>query len=73
MNGRRGKEFRRHFLVTHFFNPVRYMKLLEMVAGKDTSPRSSRGWPPSANGPRKGDRLRKDTPNFVGNRVASSR
>ena len=39
----RGKEFRRHFLVTHFFNPVRYMKLLELVAGPDTDPEILRG------------------------------
>jgi 3-hydroxyacyl-CoA dehydrogenase len=28
--------FRRDFLVTHFFNPPRYMRLLEIVAGPDT-------------------------------------
>src|SRR5690606_9320091 len=33
----RGENFRKHFLVTHFFNPVRYMKLLELVAGEETS------------------------------------
>jgi 3-hydroxyacyl-CoA dehydrogenase len=27
----RSDDFRRHFLVTHFFNPVRFMKLLELV------------------------------------------
>jgi 3-hydroxyacyl-CoA dehydrogenase len=30
--------FRRDFLITHFFNPPRYMRLLEIVAGPDTSP-----------------------------------
>ena len=34
----RSEEFRQHFLVTHFFNPVRYMRLLELVAGEDTLP-----------------------------------
>src|SRR5271165_3459939 len=34
----RGPSFRKNFLVTHFFNPVRYMKLLELVPGKDTDP-----------------------------------
>jgi 3-hydroxyacyl-CoA dehydrogenase len=66
----RGKEFRRHFLVTHFFNPVRYMKLLEMVAGKDTDPAIFAGM--AAFGERvlgKGIVYGKDTPNFVGNRV----
>ncbi len=28
----RSEDFRQHFLVTHFFNPVRYMRLLELVA-----------------------------------------
>lgn len=31
-------EFRRYWLGTHFFNPVRYMKLLEIIPGKDTLP-----------------------------------
>ena len=31
-------EMRKHFLVTHFFNPVRYMRLLELVCGPDTDP-----------------------------------
>jgi 3-hydroxyacyl-CoA dehydrogenase len=30
--------FRRDFLITHFFNPPRYMRLLEVVAGPDTAP-----------------------------------
>ena len=30
--------FRQHFLVTHFFNPPRYMRLLELVVGPDTKP-----------------------------------
>ncbi|HAN31200.1 MAG TPA: hypothetical protein DCQ06_06335, partial [Myxococcales bacterium] len=33
----RSEGFRKHFLITHFFNPVRYMKLLEIVPGEDTS------------------------------------
>src|SRR5258706_6571254 len=34
----RGAAFRKRFLVTHFFNPPRYMKLLELVAGVATDP-----------------------------------
>nr|WP_294553058.1 3-hydroxyacyl-CoA dehydrogenase/enoyl-CoA hydratase family protein [uncultured Rhodopila sp.] len=30
--------FRRDFLITHFFNPPRYMRLLEIVTGPETSP-----------------------------------
>src|SRR5215471_16538923 len=32
----RSAAFKKHFLVTHFFNPVRYMKLLEIISGKET-------------------------------------
>lgn len=34
----RSEAFRKNFLVTHFFNPVRYMALLELVAGPQTDP-----------------------------------
>ena len=34
----RSASMKKRFLVTHFFNPVRYMKLLEIIAGKDTDP-----------------------------------
>jgi len=30
------KEFKQDFMITHFFNPPRYMRLLEIVVGKDT-------------------------------------
>ncbi|HET9019500.1 MAG TPA: 3-hydroxyacyl-CoA dehydrogenase NAD-binding domain-containing protein [Acetobacteraceae bacterium] len=32
-----GEPFRRDFLITHFFNPPRYMRLLEIVGGAETS------------------------------------
>src|SRR5690606_17664543 len=32
------ERFRRDFLITHFFNPPRYMRLLELVAGPETRP-----------------------------------
>ena len=32
-----GRDFKQHFLGTHFFNPVRYMRLLEIIAGEETS------------------------------------
>ncbi|GIL40038.1 3-hydroxyacyl-CoA dehydrogenase/enoyl-CoA hydratase family protein [Roseiterribacter gracilis] len=34
----RSAEFQRDFVITHFFNPPRYMRLLELVVGKKTSP-----------------------------------
>ena len=66
----RGKAFRENFLVMHFFNPVRYMKLLEVVAGPDTHAdtvaRVKRFGEERLG---KGIVLGKDTPNFVANRV----
>ena len=32
----RSKEFKKHFLGTHFFNPPRYLKLLEVIPTKAT-------------------------------------
>jgi 3-hydroxyacyl-CoA dehydrogenase len=68
----RSDDFKQHFLVTHFFNPVRYMRLLELVTGPDTLPevtdfvadfgRFRLG---------KGIVYGKDTPNFIGNRIGA--
>ena len=66
----RSASFRQRFLVMHFFNPVRYMKLLELVAGPDTAPEALariRGFGEDVLG--KGVVVGKDTPNFVGNRI----
>jgi 3-hydroxyacyl-CoA dehydrogenase len=38
MNAGRTEDFRRHFCGTHFFNPPRYLKLLEIIPGPDTEP-----------------------------------
>lgn len=32
------EEFRKHFIITHFFNPPRYMRLLELVVEEETDP-----------------------------------
>ena len=32
------KELKKNFLITHFFNPPRYLRLLEIVTGKDNDP-----------------------------------
>ncbi|OQX07463.1 MAG: 3-hydroxyacyl-CoA dehydrogenase [Desulfobacteraceae bacterium IS3] len=63
-------EFRQHFLGTHFFNPVRYMKLFEMIPGEETLPEVLAFM--ADFGERrlgKGIVWAKDTPNFVGNRI----
>jgi 3-hydroxyacyl-CoA dehydrogenase len=63
-------DFRQHFLGTHFFNPVRYMKLLEIIPGEETLPEILEFM--ADFGERrmgKGIVWAKDTPNFVGNRI----
>jgi 3-hydroxyacyl-CoA dehydrogenase len=58
------------FLGTHFFNPVRYMKLLEIIPGEAKSPEDLTFM--ADFGERilgKGIVWAKDTPNFVGNRI----
>jgi 3-hydroxyacyl-CoA dehydrogenase len=66
----RGKSFRKSFLVMHFFNPVRYMKLLELVAGEETDIAvMNRMKVFGENQLGKGIVIGKDTPNFVGNRI----
>jgi 3-hydroxyacyl-CoA dehydrogenase len=68
----RSEDFRRHFLITHFFNPVRFMKLLELAPGPDTDPDLM-----NFMGEFGSDRLGKgvvyckDRPNFIGNRIGT--
>lgn len=63
-------EFKKHFMVTHFFNPVRYMRLLEIIPGPETSREAieimSRFGEVVLG---KGIVYGKDTPNFVANRI----
>ena len=64
------QEFKEHFMGTHFFNPVRYMHLLELIPGADTLPEILEfiaGFGEKNLG--KGIVWAKDTPNFVGNRI----
>src|SRR5215471_655577 len=72
MTGGRSKSFKQRFLVMHFFNPVRYMKLLELVTGPETSDEvyervKKFGEDVLGKGVVRG----KDTPNFVGNRIGA--
>ncbi len=65
-------EFKARFCVMHFFNPVRYMKLLELVGGPDTAPETlDRIAKFGADKLGKGIVFGKDTPNFVGNRIGA--
>ena len=66
----RSEDFRKHFAVTHFFNPPRYMRLLELVEGPETRADAARevhDFCDRALG--KGVVECKDTPGFIGNRI----
>ncbi len=65
-------EFRKHFLGTHFFNPPRWMKLLEIIPCKDTSEEvlsMMHRFCERVLG--KGVVFAKDTPNFIANRIGT--
>ncbi len=68
----RSESFRQHFLGTHFFNPPRYLKLLEIIPGPDTLPQVVAAMKTfGENTLGKGVVLCKDRPNFIANRLAS--
>ncbi len=67
----RSADFRRHWLGTHFFNPPRYLRLLEVIPTADTAPsvlESVRWFADHRLG--KGVVVARDTPNFIANHVA---
>ena len=66
----RGEKFRRRFLGTHFFNPPRYMHLLEIIPTPETDPAvigAMREFAERVLG--KGIVIAKDVPGFVANRL----
>ncbi len=66
----RSETFRKHFAITHFFNPPRYMKLLEIVPGPDTLPEVVETLAEMCEKiVGKGIVYAKDTPNFIANRI----
>ncbi len=63
-------DVKQRFMITHFFNPPRYMQLLELVRGEQTSDKTYNTlveFGESVLG--KGIVHAKDTPNFIGNRI----
>lgn len=70
MSEKMSDDMKRHFFVTHFFNPARYMRLLEIIKGQQTEPDAvniiARFGEEKLG---KGIVYGKDTPNFVGNRI----
>ena len=64
------ESLRRDVVVTHFFNPVKVMKLLEVVPGEDTTPDVVAAMATfGADKLGKGVVHAKDTVNFIGNRI----
>jgi 3-hydroxyacyl-CoA dehydrogenase len=66
----RSEDFRRHWLGTHFFNPPRYLRLLEVIPTNDTDPAVLEriSWFADRR-LGKGVVVARDTPNFIANRI----
>jgi 3-hydroxyacyl-CoA dehydrogenase len=70
MNEGRSEDFKKHFAVTQFFNPTRYLKLFEVVPGPDCAQEVTdflMMYGEKFLG--KTSVLAKDTPAFIGNRI----
>ncbi|WP_395827941.1 3-hydroxyacyl-CoA dehydrogenase NAD-binding domain-containing protein [Elstera sp.] len=68
----RAESFRKTFMITHFFNPPRYMRLLELVGGAETDPAAlARIEEFCDRNLGKGVVPCKDTPGFIANRIGT--
>jgi 3-hydroxyacyl-CoA dehydrogenase len=68
----RSEDFQQHWAGTHFFNPPRYMKLVELIPGPKTRPEVLASLEEICDlrlG--KGVVVAKDTPNFIANRIGT--
>src|SRR5262249_16250833 len=65
-------DFRRHWFGTHFFNPPRYMRLLEIIPTPETDPAAIAAVSHFCDVRMgKGIVVAKDTPNFIANRIGT--
>ena len=65
-------EFQQHWAGTHFFNPPRYLKLVEVIPGPKTSPEVVESLSEFCDRRLgKGVVIAKDTPNFIANRIGT--
>lgn len=65
-------DFRRHWFGTHFFNPPRYMRLLEIIPTPETDPSAIEAVAHFGDVRMgKGIVRAKDTPNFIANRIGT--
>jgi 3-hydroxyacyl-CoA dehydrogenase len=68
----RSEDFQQHWAGTHFFNPPRYMKLVELIPGPKTLPGVLAALDEICDlGLGKGVVVAKDTPNFIANRIGT--
>lgn len=68
----RSEAFKRDFLITHFFNPPRYMRLLEIVTGPDTDAGVAAKVEQFADVAMGKTVVKaKDTPGFIANRIGT--
>jgi 3-hydroxyacyl-CoA dehydrogenase len=66
------EDFRRSWFGTHFFNPPRYMRLLELIPTPDADPALIEAVSHFCDAQLgKGVVLAEDTPNFIGNRIGT--
>src|SRR5271154_312902 len=66
------EEFQQHWAGTHFFNPPRYLKLVEVIPGPRTSPEVTETLSEFCDRRLgKGVVVAKDTPNFIANRIGT--
>lgn len=70
MSKDRSEDFQKHFCITHFFNPPRYLRLLEIIPGPNTTAETLSFL--NSYGEKflgKQTVIAKDTPAFIGNRI----
>ena len=66
------EEFQQHWAGTHFFNPPRYLKLVELIPGPKSSPEVLETLAEFCDRRLgKGVVVAKDTPNFIANRIGT--
>ena len=72
LSGKQSEAFKRDFCITHFFNPPRYMRLLELVVGPGTRPEVAEELAALCDQRLgKGVVRCKDTPGFIANRIGT--
>ena len=72
LTAKQADSFKRRFMITHFFNPPRYMRLLELVTSADLDQDLFQAVSDFADvNLGKGNVLCKDTPGFIANRIGT--